>query len=95
METAKKILGTIFGFLGDATLRRFVAWGVGIACVALNAKLGLQISETGQAEIVALVMLYVGQSTARQHLAEKLAATAPPPVASIADAIAIANSGPK
>ncbi len=42
--------------------KRIIAALVGVGCVALNKKFGLEISEAGQGEIVGLISLFIAQS---------------------------------
>jgi hypothetical protein len=42
--------------------KRMIAALIGVICVALNKKFGLEISEAGQAEIATLVCVFIAQS---------------------------------
>jgi hypothetical protein len=83
-------------FLTSSTARRFLAFIVGIACTALNKKLGLEISENAQMEITGLVMGYIGQSAWKDtRTAQAIAAStipAAPVVADLSAALAVANA---
>lgn len=54
--------------------KRMIAALIGVACVALNKKFGLEISEAGQAEITGLVCTFIAQSKWGEVAHAKLAA---------------------
>lgn len=57
-----------------ATIRRLVAFVIGLVAVALNKKLGLQLDPTAEASIVALIIGYIGQSAYKEAQEKKAAA---------------------
>lgn len=55
----------------SASIRRMVAFVVGILAMALNKKLGLQLDDAAQVGIVTLIATYIGQSAYTQAQSKK------------------------
>jgi len=57
-----------------ATIRRLVAFVVGLVAVVLNKKLGLELDDAAQVSLVALIATYIGQSAYNEAQTKKAAA---------------------
>lgn len=62
--------------LKAATIKRLIAFVVGVAAVALNKKLGLDLDVESQAMLVTLILGYIGQSSLKEAKVESAKAAA-------------------
>lgn len=83
-----KVLGIFKGIveaLPSGTVRRAAAAVLGITLVALNHKLGLDLSDAELAALSAMVLGYLGQSAYKEAAQAKAAAVALPNVGAAID----------
>lgn len=64
----------LFSFMQSGTARRFVAFLVGAGAIVLTKHFGIELSEQEKAELTALVMGYIAQSSWRETTAAKIEA---------------------
>lgn len=76
METLARSAASLGEALGNPTLRRFAVYGASSAAIALNKKLGLEITADGLMELTGLALGYLAASNWKEASLAKSDATA-------------------